>query len=177
MSINALKPIKLEKEVTVVLDGDSASMKSSAGEHVMQIPSFLNLEMYEEEDQKFLKFSTEDKKHIPMLGTIKAILKSFIVGLTKGHVKTLKLEGVGHKAEVSGDILKLSLGYSHPINADIPNGVNVSVSKNELKITGIDKQKVNQFSATVQSFRAFKPYKGPKILDSDKIYIMKERKK
>ena len=120
----------------------------------------------------------DSRRHSQMWGTVRSRINNIILGVSSGFVKELSLNGVGYKAAHKGKILELLLGYSHPINFDIPDDLKVEVPKpTEIKISGIDKQKVGQIAANIRSYRKPEPYKGKGIKYKDEIIRRKEGKK
>ena len=104
-----------------------------------------------------------------MWGTVRSRIRNIVDGVSTGFVKELELNGVGYKATQKGKFLELLLGYSHPINFDVPDDLKVEVPKpTQIKISGIDKQKVGQIAANIRSFRKPEPYKG-KGVNKDEI--------
>ena len=110
-------------------------------------------------------------------GTTRSIIANMIEGVTEGFKKELELHGVGFKMALQGKKLVLNLGFSHPIEAEIPEGLNVSIEKNVLTVEGIDKQQVGQFAAVVRSYRKVEPYKGKGFRYVGEQYIKKEGKR
>ena len=100
-----------------------------------------------------------------------------IEGVNTGYSKKLILEGVGFKSEVAGTVLKLALGFSHPVNVNIPAGITVTAEKNNITISGIDKELVGQFSASVRALKKPEPYKGKGFHYSDEVVRTKQGKK
>lgn len=109
-------------------------------------------------------------------GTYRALANNIVIGLTDGFSKQLEINGVGYKAAVKGKVLELSLGFSHPINYDIPEGIDVSVDKNVIIIKGSDKQQIGQIAAEIREFRPPEPYKGKGIKYSDERIVRKAGK-
>jgi large subunit ribosomal protein L6 len=109
-------------------------------------------------------------------GTARTLLNNMVTGVSKGFVKSLEFTGVGYKAGVSGSVLNLSLGYSHPIDYKLPVGVTAKVDKNRIDIEGCDKEIVGQVAAVVRSFREPEPYKGKGLKYSDETIIRKAGK-
>lgn len=109
-------------------------------------------------------------------GTFRALTSNAVTGLTTGFTKTLEINGVGYKAAVKGDILELALGYSHPINFEIPKGIEITVDKNNVIVKGINKELVGQVSANIRQYRKPEPYKGKGIKYSDEKIIRKSGK-
>ena len=110
-------------------------------------------------------------------GTVASHLSNMIEGVTEGFTKKLIIEGVGYRAETSGNKLVMQLGYSHPVEMQIPEGVAVEVEKNEITVSGTDKEAVGQFAANIRAKRKPEPYKGKGIRYSDEIIRRKEGKK
>ena len=113
-----------------------------------------------------------------MSGTLRALVNNMVTGVTKGFERKLTLVGVGYKAQVQGDKLNLSLGFSHPILHQMPEGVKCdATTPTEILIKGIDKQKVGQVAAEVRAYRKPEPYKGKGVRYSDEVVKIKETKK
>lgn len=93
-------------------------------------------------------------------GTYRALANNIVIGLTSGFTKQLEINGVGYKAALKGKILELSLGFSHPINYEIPTGVEVNIDKNIITLKGDDKQQIGQIASEIRAFRPPEPYKG-----------------
>ena len=118
------------------------------------------------------------RQYSQMWGTVRSRINNVIIGVSSGFAKELTLNGVGYKAAQKGKILELLLGYSHPINFDVPDDLKVEVPKpTHIKISGIDKQKVGQIAANIRSYRKPEPYKGKGIKYVDEIIRRKEGKK
>lgn len=109
-------------------------------------------------------------------GTYRALANNIIIGLTSGFTKQLEINGVGYKANVKGKVLELSLGYSHPINYDIPDGIEITLDKNIITIKGVDKQQIGQIASEIRAFRAPEPYKGKGIKYVDEVIMRKAGK-
>ena len=113
-----------------------------------------------------------------MSGTMRALLGNMVTGVTKGFEKKLNLVGVGYKAQAQGAKLNLSLGFSHPVVHDMPNGIKVETpTQTEILIKGIDRQLVGQVAAEVRAYRSPEPYKGKGVRYSDEVVVIKETKK
>jgi len=110
-------------------------------------------------------------------GLTRTLINNMVVGVTKGFEKILDISGVGYRAEAKGDVLNLSLGYSHPINFPLPKGITVEVEKmTKVFVRGIDKELVGQTAAKIRSFRGPEPYKGKGIKYSDETILRKAGK-
>jgi large subunit ribosomal protein L6 len=113
-----------------------------------------------------------------MSGTMRALLNNMVIGVTKGFEKKLTLVGVGYRAQAQGSKLNLTLGFSHPVVHDMPNGIKVETpTQTEILIKGIDKQVVGQVAAEVRAYRSPEPYKGKGVRYADEVVVIKETKK
>ncbi len=120
----------------------------------------------------------ESRESNAMSGTMRALVNNMVHGVTKGFEKRLNLVGVGYRAQAQGDKLNLTLGFSHPVVYDMPEGVKCETpSQTEIVIKGIDKQKVGQVAAEVRAFRKPEPYKGKGVRYTDEVVKLKETKK
>ncbi|BCD67374.1 50S ribosomal protein L6 [Nitratiruptor sp. YY09-18] len=118
----------------------------------------------------------EDKQSRAFWGTYRALTNNAIKGLVEGFEKKLEINGVGYRAQVKGKELELQLGFSHPINYPIPEGIQITVEKNIITVKGHDKQKVGQVAAEIRSFRPPEPYKGKGVKYVDEVIIRKAGK-
>ena len=113
-----------------------------------------------------------------MSGTMRSLVSNMVHGVTSGFEKKLSLVGVGYKAQSKGSVLNLALGFSHPVNYEVPEELNATTpSPTEIIISGADKQKVGQVAAEIRSYRPPEPYKGKGVRYSDEIVLLKETKK
>ncbi len=119
---------------------------------------------------------SDEKQSRAYWGTYRALFNNIIEGLDKGFSKSLEFKGVGYRAAVKGKVLNLQLGYSHDINYDIPEGIEIAVEKNTITIKGYNKQQVGQVAAEIREMRPPEPYKGKGIKYSDEIIIRKAGK-
>ena len=110
-------------------------------------------------------------------GTYASHVKNMIIGVNEGYSKKLVLEGVGFKSEIAGNALNLSLGFSHPVKVTIPAGITVTAEKNNITVTGIDKELVGQFTSSVRAMKKPEPYKGKGFHYSDEVIRRKQGKK
>ncbi len=159
MSRLGKKPIFLPKGVEVTLSGKKIKVKGSKGELTLDLEKDVIVDV--QEGQVIVqKGNTTDAFH----GLYRTLVQNLITGVTVGYEKRLSLVGVGFRAAVSGNFVDLQLGYSHPVQIQIPEGMQVTVEKSILIIiNGIDKQKIGQFAATLRSKRSPEPYKGKGI--------------
>lgn len=159
MSRLAKKPIEVSKNVEVKLSGNLVSAKGPKGTLELQLPEGIKVTI---EDGKVHVSLVENVKiEKSMLGLYRSLLKNIVLGVANEFEKKLQLVGVGYRAAVKGNNLDLQLGFSHPLELPIPQGLSVSVQKNTLiTVMGIDKQLVGHFSANIRSKRPPEPYKG-----------------
>lgn len=118
-----------------------------------------------------------DKKVNALWGTYASHIKNMVDGVNTGYTKKLVLEGVGFKSDVAGNVLNLALGFSHPVKVTIPEGITVTAEKNNITISGIDKELVGSFSASIRSMKKPEPYKGKGFHYSDEVVRRKQGKK
>ncbi len=120
----------------------------------------------------------EERKAMAMTGTTRALLRNMLTGVADGFEKKLQLIGVGYRAQAQGKTLNLSLGFSHPIDYKVPEGIAIETpSQTEVVVKGIDKQKVGQVAAEIRAFRPPEPYKGKGVRYADEHVVRKEAKK
>jgi large subunit ribosomal protein L6 len=155
-------PIAIPDGVTVDLVGDEVRVKGPKGVLSERIPGSIDVKIGNSE----IVFERPDdrRNHRELHGLARALVASMVNGVTRSFVKELEIQGVGYRAEVDAKTLKLTVGYSHPVNMPILEGLKVSVDRNVIvRIEGISAQKVGQFAADVRSVRPPEPYKGKGI--------------
>ena len=144
----------------------------------LESPLNNDIEVNIEENIIKMKPKTENKSLIPFWGLQRNIVNNIIVGVSEGFTKKLEMNGVGYRATLKGKVLELMLGFSHPINYNIPEDISVSVDKqNNIEIKGPNKQLVGQTAAEIRSFRGPEPFKGKGIKYADEYINRKEGKK
>ncbi len=176
MSRIGKQPITLPSGVEVKLASGSVTVKGSKGE--MTSPLFPGITV--EQEGNVLQLSCADlgnKVLKSKFGLARALLANVVTGVSKGFEKVLDLRGVGYRAQVQGNSLNLSLGFSHPVIYQVPEGVEVKVEQSKITLSGIDKQKVGQAAAEIRAFRPPEPYKGKGVRYIDERVMMKEGKK
>ena len=174
MSRIAKQPITLPKGVEAELASGSIAIKGEKGSHTLDLPRNVQVK----KDGNVLSFSAKDEQGWALAGTYRALVASYVSGVSKGFEKKLELVGVGYRAQVKGKVLNLALGLSHPVDFPIPEGVKVETpSQTEILLRSIDKQKLGQAAAKVRSFRPPEPYKGKGVKYSDEQIVRKEAKK
>jgi large subunit ribosomal protein L6 len=164
MSRVGKSPITLPAGVSIdVSKGNLVTVKGPKGELQQQIDPDLSIKV--EEGELVVSRPTEQKRHKAMHGLYRALINNMVVGVTSGYVKELELVGVGYRASNTGNLLELSLGYSHPIMFYIPDELKVETKSEKgknpvVRLEGIDKQLVGQVAAKIRAFRKPEPYKG-----------------
>jgi ribosomal protein L6, bacterial type len=154
------KVIEIPAGVEVTEKDNSITVKGPKGELTREFSPKIKLTV-EGNEAKFTRESDNDKA---LHGTMRSNLNNMIIGVTEGYEKKLELRGVGYRAAVKNNVLTLSVGYSHPVVMDTPEGITlVSPSNTEITVSGISKQKVGQFAAEIRDVRSPEPYKGKGI--------------
>ena len=180
MSRVAKSPITIPDGVEVSQSGEVLTVKGKLGEITMNVHSSVTIKNTDNV-LTFLPTETskeEEKSAWAQAGTVRANTFNLIKGVTEGWEKKLTLIGVGYRAQVRGKVLSLTLGFSHPVNYDLPEGVSVETpSQTEVVVKGIDKQKVGQAAAEIRAFRPPEPYKGKGVRYTDEQVVRKDAKK
>ncbi|MBP9565669.1 MAG: 50S ribosomal protein L6 [Sulfurospirillum sp.] len=174
MSRIGKKPIKIPAGVEVSVNGDLVEFKKGSVQKVLDTKG--NVDVKVQDGELVFISKGADRQSSAFWGTYRALGQNVITGLTEGFKKQLEINGVGYRAAVNGKVLELQLGYSHPINYEFPQDVQISVEKNVITIVGDDKQVVGQIAAEIRSFRAPEPYKGKGIKYVDETIIRKAGK-
>lgn len=176
MSRSGRIPISIPESTEVKIENNIIFAKGKLGELSFNFKSDAKVEI--KDNAILVDKSSDSISHQKMWGTVRSRINNIINGVSNGFKKELELNGVGYKATQKGKILELLLGYSHPINFNIPDDLKIEDPKpTEIKISGIDKQKVGQVAANIRSFRKPEPYKGKGIKYKDEIIRRKEGKK
>lgn len=175
MSRIGKQPILIPEGVEVTIDGQKITIKGSKGELSHILPREIKVTL--EQDKVVLSPLVKDKKSRALWGLWRAIVANMVRGVSQGFEKKLELEGVGYRAEIKGEKLILSLGFSHPVEIKIPPGIELKVEKNIISVSGIDKQLVGQVAAQIRSKRKPEPYKGTGIRYQGEVIRKKVGKK
>jgi large subunit ribosomal protein L6 len=174
MSRVAKNPIVPPQGVEVNIDGAEVSVKGPKGNLSLTLHPKVSLRLEEGE----YKLGWETEKDVAMAGTFRALVNNMVTGVTEGFQKKLSLVGVGYRAQAQGANLNLALGFSHPINHAMPEGITIETpSQTEIIVSGCDKQKVGQVAAEIRAYRPPEPYKGKGVRYSDERVARKEAKK
>jgi len=176
MSRIANNPVGIPSGVEVFLNGRELSVKGSKGSLEMTIDNQVDIK--HEDDVLMFSAANNGKKSGALAGTYRSLVNNMVVGVSEGFTKALQLQGVGYRAQAQGKKLNLTLGFSHPIDYEIPDGIEVETpSQTELVVKGIDKQLVGQVSAEIRAFRPPEPYKGKGVRYANEHVKRKEAKK
>ncbi|EGV36904.1 ribosomal protein L6 [Neisseria weaveri ATCC 51223] len=162
--------------VEVKFGTDNLTVKGKNGELSLPLSTDVNVELI---DGSLTFSAANDSKHAnAMSGTIRALVNNMVKGVSEGFEKKLQLIGVGYRAQAQGNILNLSLGFSHPIVYEMPVGVSVQTpSQTEIVLAGANKQVIGQVAAEIRAFRSPEPYKGKGVRYVGEVVVMKETKK
>jgi len=176
MSRIANSPISVPSGVKVSLDANHVAIQGAKGSLEHRLHELVEIQI--ESDEIQVRAKSDSRNAIALAGTSRSILNNMIIGVTAGFEKKLLINGVGYRAQTQGDVLNLTLGFSHPVNYSIPEGINVQTpTPTEVVISGSDKQKVGQVAAEIRAYRPPEPYKGKGVKYADEIIVRKEAKK
>lgn len=176
MSRIAKEPVDLPSGVEFSQSGSSITVKGGKGSLTMD----LNSEVELKQEDKRLSVSPRSRSRfaVAISGTTRSLLANMVQGVSEGFEKKLELVGVGYRAQAQGKKLNLTLGFSHPVVYDVPEGITVETpSQTEILVKGADKQVVGQVAAEIRRYRPPEPYKGKGVRYSDERVVMKEAKK
>ena len=176
MSRIGKQPIKISGDVTVSIDNNNnIKIKGPKGE--LSYDFSYEVKVSSDNGEIVVEKNSNSKTSQALWGTTRSLIQNMVEGVTNGFTKVLELHGVGYKMAVQGKKIVLNLGFSHPIELDIPEGLSAEVEKEKLAITGIDKQAVGQFAAEIRNLRKVEPYKGKGFRYEGEEFIKKEGKK
>ena len=161
MSRIGRRPVAIPSGVTVRCESGRISVKGPKGALEGPLPGGVDVEVAD--GQAKIARSGDDGPTRALHGLTRAALANMITGVTKGFVRELEIQGVGYRAEVKGKKLVMALGFSHPVEMAIPEGLSVSVQENRIKVEGSDRERVGQFASDVREVRPPEPYKGKGI--------------
>lgn len=176
MSRIANAPVSIPSGVELALEGQNVSVKGPKGELRMAAHELVGVE---QADGEIRVRSREDSKAaVALAGTTRALVNNMVQGVTNGFEKRLLINGVGYRAQAQGQKLNLTLGFSHPVAYEVPEGITVETpAQTEIVVRGADKQQVGQVAAEIRSYRPPEPYKGKGIRYSDEHVLRKQAKK
>lgn len=176
MSRIANSPVELPSGVEFSNNAGQLTVKGKNGELKCPLFKTVNIEV----NDNVLSFSStkSDKQSVALTGTQRSLVNNMVVGVSTGFEKKLELRGVGYRTQVKGKVLNLTLGFSHPVEHPIPEGITIETpSQTEIVIKGCDKQLVGQVAADIRDYRSPEPYKGKGIRYVGEHVVMKEAKK
>ena len=169
-------PITIPAGVDVSIKEDQISVKGTGG--TLNLARNALVKIVSNDGKLNFEPANESREANAMSGTIRQLVNNMVVGVTKGFEKKLNLVGVGYKAAASNNKLNLQVGYSHPVNIDMPQGITVATATpTEIVIKGADRQRVGQIAAEIRAVRPPEPYKGKGIRYADEKIVIKETKK
>ena len=168
-------PVEIPAQVLVELSKDTCTVKK--GNVVLSTLITGDVQVTVDDGKIWVKPANDSKRARTMWGTVRSNIRNLVTGVTQGFTKTLEVKGVGYRAAVAGNILTLALGYSHEIKYIVPQGIEVKVDKQNIIVSGPDKQRVGQVAAELRALRKPEPYKGKGVRYSDERVRMKEGKK
>jgi len=176
MSRIANNPVTLPAGVELTVVDQRVAVKGSKGTLEMALHSQVGVNV----DSNVVTFAARNSSKVSraMSGTVRSLVSNMVHGVTEGFERKLVLNGVGYRAKASGSTINLTLGFSHPVEYELPAGVTVETpSQTEIVLKGIDKQQVGQVAAEIRAFRPPEPYKGKGVRYADEQVRRKEAKK
>lgn len=176
MSRVAKSPISVPSGVNITLSGNSVNVKGPKGQLSLDVHS--SVAVTQDGDVLQVAPRQEDKNSWAMAGTMRALVNNLVKGVSNGFERKLDLVGVGYRAQSQGKVLNLTLGFSHPVAYQVPEGITIETpTQTEILIKGCNKQQVGQVAADIRAYRPPEPYKGKGVKYSDEVIIRKEAKK
>jgi large subunit ribosomal protein L6 len=176
MSRVGKSPVELPEKVEVTIGADRISVKGPLGTLAQQLTP--NVKVEKIENHLEIKVNDNSRQANAISGTTRALIANMVHGVSKGFERKLTLVGVGYRAQAQGDKLNLTLGFSHPVVHQLPQGVKAETpTQTEIIIKGADKQLVGQVAADVRNYRPPEPYKGKGVRYADERIVLKETKK
>jgi large subunit ribosomal protein L6 len=174
MSRIGKKPVEIPSGVKVALSGQTLNVEGPKGKLSRELHAGVQVEVAAQQIQVT---SGAEQSNTALQGMTRTLIANMVDGVTKGFQRVLEINGVGYRADLQGKMLNLALGYSHPINYPLPEGISAEVEKQtKITLTGIDKELVGATAAKIRSFRAPEPYKGKGIKYADERIIRKAGK-
>ena len=178
MSKLGKKPIQIPKDTKVKIESGKLILTGPKGSRELNINDKVFTASVSENNNLILKLIKKNETTNMLWGTTRSIVNSALLGVSTGHEKILEMTGVGYRATLKGDLLSLQLGFSHDTTYKLPQGIKLTVEKNNvIKIIGIDKELVGKVSAEIRSLKPVEPYKGKGIKERGQYVIRKEGKK
>ncbi|MDA1343186.1 MAG: 50S ribosomal protein L6 [Proteobacteria bacterium] len=176
MSRIAKSPVTIPKGVDVKLTGNNMTVKGSKGQLSFDFNPAVGMTVADNVIE--MQWDKDSKGAVAQAGTARSIVNSMVIGVSEGFEKKMTLVGVGYRAQTKGNVLSLALGFSHPIEFEVPVGITVETpTQTEIIIRGSDKQQVGQVAAKIRAYRPPEPYKGKGVRYADENVVKKEAKK
>jgi len=176
MSRIANNPVPVPNGVEVTIDGPELNVKGAKGALQLTLHSLVTIAR--EDDLLLLKAVGPTQQATALAGTFRSLISNMVQGVSEGFQKQLELQGVGYRAQSQGAKLNLTLGFSHPVVYDVPEGIEIETpTQTQIIVRGVDKQKVGQVSAEIRAFRPPEPYKGKGVRYANEYVKRKEAKK
>lgn len=176
MSRIARKPIPVPAGVQITIDGQVVTAKGKQGAQVLHLHPTVSV--IQEDGQLKVAPASTAGLHRALAGTMRALLNNLVIGVSRGFERKLQLVGVGYRAQAQGRVLNLTLGFSHPVEFPVPDGITVETpTQTEILVKGLDKQQVGQVAAKIRAYRPPEPYKGKGVRYADEVILLKEAKK
>jgi large subunit ribosomal protein L6 len=171
------KPVTIPSGIEISKNESTISVKGNKGQLELALNPLVDM-VIEDGKIKFIPSNEKTKSNIALTGTFKALVNNMMIGVSNGFEKKLTLVGVGYRAKAQGNKVDLSLGFSHPVLHQLPEGITAETpSQTEIIIKGIDKQKVGQVAADIRAYRPPEPYKGKGVRYVDEHVVRKDAKK
>lgn len=176
MSRIGKEPIEIAEGVEVKIDGKHISAKGSLGALKLDLPAEISVRL--DEKKLIVERDSESTSAKSLHGLNRTLIANMVIGVSKGFQKNLEINGVGYRAETKGDMLKMALGFSHPVEYTLPKGVTAAVDgrKTKVTLTSFDKQLLGVTAAKIRSFRPPEPYRGKGIKYAEEVIRRKEGK-
>lgn len=172
------KPVAVPAGVNVTLDGQRIALSGKKGSVELTVHPWVVVQQEGTDIKLSARQATNDGKHRAMTGTMRALINNMVHGVTQGFERKLQLVGVGYKAQAQGKALNLTLGFSHPVEFAVPEGITITTpTQTEIIIQGVDKQLVGQVAAKIRAYRPPEPYKGKGVRYANETILLKEAKK
>jgi len=176
MSRIAKMPVAIPAGVDVTVNDSAVSVKGAGG--LLSMPQHALVKVVNNNGKVSFAAANDSREADALAGTLRQLVNNMVIGVSKGFEKKLTLIGVGYKAQAQGNKLNLTIGYSHPVNMDMPQGITVATpTPTEVVVKGADRQRVGQIAAEIRAVRPPEPYKGKGIRYADEKVAIKETKK
>lgn len=165
------EPINIPGTVEVTYTDKFITVKSKKGTLTRTVHKDIDLEI--KDGVIHVIAGSQDRKRLALQGLMRSLINNMVQGVDKGYQRSLEINGIGYRAEVKGESIEFNIGYSHPIDFPLPEGISASMEKNVLTLSGIDKELVGQTAASIRKLRPPEPYKGRGIKYTDE-YIQRK---